>query len=244
MEPLQIIPPEVTGEIASTDTNFRSCFRSWNQLVRNRSEYDLPAGETHFGFVHRGGLRLTCCSGEYVLSAGMFFRVPGSCQLEMTTEDSSGFVASRSQLQFEKDFGFFLIGGPVENTGRLQYIDGCSDTLLVSPAVVGDPCLNLLYLPPRTEQTAHTHPSCRMGMIVAGSGVCRAPNHDFALEPGVKFLIEPNAEHSFHTQDEALRVIAWHPDSDHGPTNDDHPMINRTIIGGVAASELRKSNFL
>jgi len=25
-------------------------------------------------------------------------------------------------------------------------------------------------------------------------------------------------------------VIAWHPDSDFGPRDDDHPMINRTLI--------------
>ena len=26
-----------------------------------------------------------------------------------------------------------------------------------------------------------------------------------------------------------LDVIAWHPDSDFGPTDQDHPMINRTL---------------
>jgi hypothetical protein len=35
-----------------------------------------------------------------------------------------------------------------------------------------------------------------------------------------------------------LRVIAYHPDSDFGPTHEDHPMINRTMVGGVSASEL------
>ena len=32
------------------------------------------------------------------------------------------------------------------------------------------------------------------------------------------------------TADEALLVIAYHPDSDFGPTHERHPMINRTIV--------------
>ncbi len=35
---------------------------------------------------------------------------------------------------------------------------------------------------------------------------------------------------SFFTRDEALDVVAWHPDSDFGPRDDDHPMTNRTVI--------------
>ena len=83
-----------------------------------------------------------------------------------------------------------------------------------------------------------------MGMIVGGSGVCKTPDREYALAPGAKFLIEAQAEHSFHTVDHSLRVIAWHPDSDHGPTHEDHPMVNRTIIEGVSASELRRTGQL
>ncbi|MEZ5600003.1 MAG: hypothetical protein R3F36_02845 [Candidatus Competibacteraceae bacterium] len=36
--------------------------------------------------------------------------------------------------------------------------------------------------------------------------------------------------HSFFTEETALDVVAWHPDSDFGPRDDDHPMINRTVI--------------
>jgi hypothetical protein len=36
--------------------------------------------------------------------------------------------------------------------------------------------------------------------------------------------------HSFFTREAALDVVAWHPDSDFGPRDDDHPMINRTVI--------------
>jgi len=44
--------------------------------------------------------------------------------------------------------------------------------------------------------------------------------------------------HSFHTIDESLDVIAWHPDSDFGPTHDEHPMVSRTFVDGVSASSL------
>ena len=36
------------------------------------------------------------------------------------------------------------IGGPLESSGRLVYIDQCSDSLLIYPPRMGDPSLNLL----------------------------------------------------------------------------------------------------
>lgn len=35
-----------------------------------------------------------------------------------------------------------------------------------------------------------------------------------------------------------MDVIAYHPDSDTGPTYDDQPMINRTIVDGVSAADI------
>ncbi len=96
----------------------------------------------------------------------------------------------------------------------------------------GDPCLNLLHIPPHTNQTAHTHPSLRTGMVVSGGGLCRTPRQDVLLTPGLVFVIPPNQLHSFHTQDRSLRIIAWHPDSAFGPTHAHHPMVNRTLVDG------------
>ena len=36
-----------------------------------------------------------------------------------------------------------------------------------------------------------------------------------------------------------MDVIAYHPDSDFGPQDEDHPMINRTIVDGVQASRIK-----
>jgi quercetin dioxygenase-like cupin family protein len=132
--------------------------------------------------------------------------------------------------------GLFSLGGPVEAAGRLRYIDGCSDTLLVCPPVLGEPCLNHLHMPPGTDQTAHTHPSERIGVIVRGTGECRTPGGTFALRPGMGWRIPTGTLHSFFTRGEALDVLAWHPDSDFGPTHDHHPMVNRTMVDGVSAS--------
>ena len=58
------------------------------------------------------------------------------------------------------------------------------------------------------------------------------------LIPGYAFIIETDAVHSFNTLDDTMDIIAFHPDFDTGMTDDDHPMINRTIVEGVSARHL------
>lgn len=122
------------------------------------------------------------------------------------------------------------LGGPLELSGRLRYVDGCSDTLLVCPPRLGEPCLNHLHIPAQTDQSEHSHPSLRVGVIARGRGVCRTPAGDVPLTQGLGWLIPSGLRHSFITRDQALDVFAWHPDSDFGPTDEDHPMINRTLL--------------
>lgn len=205
------------------DPNFNCRLSTWQA-----SEVQLDDDGTHMGFVVSGHVNIACQSGEFEIQSGMYFSIPGAASIVGT---GVGFAATRVGWR-----GFFQLGGPAEEQGRLRYIDGCSDSLLISPVVVGDPCLNLLYLPPDTQQTEHTHPSCRLGMIISGSGVCKTPDAEYPLEAGLVFNIAADGLHSFHTQSEALRVVAWHPDSDFGPTHHNHPMINRTMIAGVSAN--------
>ena len=160
----------------------------------------------------------------------MYFSIPGDFQF---TGEGKALVVTR--LKFE---GLFQIGGPIERTGRLRYIDGCSDTLLISPVVKGDACLNLLHIPPHTNQTQHTHPSVRAGVIFSGTGTCETPSGSHALNAGTLFSIPAGGQHSFHTGESDLLVIAYHPDSDFGPEHDDHPMVNRTMVNGVSASKI------
>ena len=190
----------------------------------DRRELTADAGGTHFGFVQDGPAALRCASGTFDLRAGMYFAVPGA----VTITAGKGLLVTRSDHH-----GFFHVGGPVEGRGRLRYIDGCTDSLLVPPVVRGDPCLNLLHLPPRVRQTPHTHPSLRVGLVVRGAGACVTPDGRTPLTPGTVFIIHTNGLHCFHTDDAELLVVAYHPDSDFGPTDEIHPMRNRTIFGEV-----------
>ena len=84
----------------------------------------------------------------------------------------------------------------------------------------------------------HTHPTVRIGIVARGRGVCETPDGRYPLEPGLCWYLTPNDAHRFITEDEPMDVIAWHPDSDSGPADADHPMLNRTYVDGVSASEL------
>jgi hypothetical protein len=182
---------------------------------------ELPPAGTHYGYVHAAAAEIGTPAGRFRLTAGMYFAVPGWLWLRGGT----GLI-----ITAEHHRGFFHLGGPVEATGRLRYIDGCTDSLLVAPPLLGDPCLNLLHIPPGTRQSAHTHPSIRVGLIARGSGECVTPGGRFPLRPGLAFVIAAESLHSFHTEGEPLLVIAYHPDSDFGPTHECHPMVNRTIL--------------
>ena len=207
------------------DDRYPTTLRSWNS-----GTLDLPDDGVHYGFVYSGQCTLTTANNEYNLTEAMYFRCKGSINIK----NGKGFIATRHDQDCT-----FMIGGPAENRGRLAYIDGCSDSLLISPDVLGDPCLNLLYFPPNIDQTPHTHPSDRIGCVLSGKGECLTPTETISLYPGCLFRIAAEGIHKFKTIDSSMRVIAYHPDSDFGPTNSNHPMINKTIVNGISASELQ-----
>lgn len=184
-------------------------------------ELSLPDGETHYLYALNDAI-----VDGYPLRPGMFASLPGRARVR----SERSLVISRSGYR-----GVFLLGGPIEAAGRLRYIDGCTDSLLLAPVVCGDPCLNHLHIPAGTRQSQHTHPSVRVGVIVRGHGVCVTPDGEHALSPEMSFVIEPDLPHSFHTDRESLDVVVYHPDSDTGPTHEDHPMKNRTILSGASS---------
>ena len=155
---------------------------------------------------------------------GMYFSIGGD--LELNLEQNSTAIAIHQD-------GFTpltTLGGPIENQGRLKYIDGCSDSLLLSPSRLGEPCLNLLHFPKNTIQTMHHHPSFRFGLVVSGRGESVSPSKTTPLIEGDMFFIPANMKHKFNTNDCEMNVIAFHPDSDWGPTDEVHPMKNKTIF--------------
>lgn len=124
----------------------------------------------------------------------------------------------------------FSFGGPLEPEGRLRYIDGCTDTTLIAPWRLGDPCLNYLYFPPNTLQTAHTHPSHRVGAIYDGYGSCLTEDGETPMCKGDIFIIPADTVHWFRTTDSAMRISVFHPDSEFGPTDELHQMREATVL--------------
>lgn len=175
-------------------------------------------GGTIFGCVHE---RTTVVQGEDTVSlaAGSWFVAPGQTRVR-----GGRGVA----IRVPDYLGMRQTGGPIEAVGRLRYIDGCTDTLLVCPPRLGEPCLNHLHVPPGTDQSFHVHPSARVGTIVRGAGRCLTDAGARDLSPGLGWIIPTGTRHAFRTTSSSLDVLAWHPDSDFGPTDENHPMLNRT----------------
>ncbi len=214
-----------------SDNAFPTRLHAWNE---EKNHHDITYGNGHstfFGFVYDGPATISSDQhGTFHLMAGMYF----SATTPFTITKGKGILVERQGYT-----GFFHIGGPIEQTGRLRYIDGCTDSLLIPPVKLGDPCLNALYFPPMVNQTQHTHPSMRVGIVYSGQGECITPEGNIPLFPGQIFIIHEEGLHSFRTfEGSPMVVIAYHPDSDFGPQDEDHPMINRTIVDGVAASYL------
>ena len=187
---------------------------------------------TVYGFVQSGEARISGSHHDRIVRREEYFSLVVDDRLVI--EGGQGFAALRLDYA-----GLNAVGGPVERRGRLKYIDGCSDTLLISPPILGDPCLNLLHFPPGIEQTMHTHPSIRAGLVHAGRAYCRTPDGQQDLRAGDLFILYPDAIHAFATsQAESMALTVFHPDSDHGPTHDQHPMLNRTMVNGVSARHI------
>lgn len=150
--------------------------------------------------------------------------------------NNSVIVETTSQLFLVVKLGYKCQNtvGWAEEKGRLSYIDGCTDSLLVYPPRQGDPSLNLLHFPSGIDQSQHTHPSIRIGCVIDGHGVSDTWSNGVQLShdlvTGVNFCLEENELHRFRTSDSSMTVIAWHPDGDWGPTDHNHTMLNRTYI--------------
>jgi mannose-6-phosphate isomerase-like protein (cupin superfamily) len=173
---------------------------------------------------------------KYTLHAGMYQSTEE--WVEITIHPNTRVVI----YQRESYRGINSIG-ILEEVWRLKYIDWCTDSMLCSPIKKGDPCLNALFVPNWVNQTMHIHPSTRAGFIIQGEGRCETPEKTYKLESGLIFFLPKNWLHKFRTDADGewkLRVVAYHPDSDFWPSDEIHPMINRTIVDGVSASLIKE----
>lgn len=202
--------------LSALDTMYPSSLHT----VHGAATY-ATATTTAYGYVITGSCRVASDLGELTLGEGSYFCMPGAFRLE-----ADGAVAVIERLGFR---GLFA-AGQIEKTGRLAYIDGCSDTLLVYPPRLGDPVLNHLHFPVDIDQSVHSHPSIRLGVVARGQGIAHGPGWELPLTRGDVFLLSPHEMHAFRTRQATMDVIAFHPDSDWGPTDEHHPMRNRTYL--------------
>jgi hypothetical protein len=199
--------------------------------LRGSTEYANPTS-SFYGYVVDGSARIETRTLDITGRAGSYFACPGPVQVEA---DGLTIVIER--------FGYRCLpqAGSIETQGRLAYIDGCSDTVLVAPARQGDPVLNLLHFPTGVRQSVHSHPSIRLGVVARGEGFAFGPGSGpgpggsdwrHALRPGTMFLLPAHEMHAFSTaeSESSLDIVAFHPDSDWGPTDGIHPMLNRTYL--------------
>ena len=189
----------------------------------------------YFGYVNEGVIRIVEDGEQYDVKEGHFFSTKNGLNALP--------ISLRYRLvvwQKKNHEGQFTIG-KWEPEGRLNYIDGCRDSVLINPIQKGMPCLNALYMPDGVNQTMHIHPSTRSGFIIKGGAKCETPKGTYDLEAGQIFYLQTDTEHKFrsdHKKDIIMKLIAYHPDSDFGPSNEEHPMVNRTIVDGVSAKDI------
>jgi quercetin dioxygenase-like cupin family protein len=200
-------------------------YPSYGEKVVNML-YHARSYSTLYGYVISGEVAFP--NGSVAVQEQYFCFWTGKGESIRTT----GEVVIFTRVGFK---GQNTIGGPIEESGRLVYIDTCSDSLLVYPPRMGDPSLNLLQFPAGVKQSYHIHPSIRLGVVVKGKGYAciseAGEDKHIELEPGVVFCIQERERHRFMTPNNSeMTVIAFHPDGDWGPTDHNHTMLNRTYL--------------
>ncbi len=207
---------------------FNSMYPSAGYMLNNE-EFTLPdfcKFCSIYGYSY-GDSKITVDGKVFNLEQGQYFGLGVRDSASVSTKDKL-FIVVRLGYIVPNTLGW------VEKQGRLSYIDGCSDSLLVYPARMGDASLNLLYFPPGIEQTFHRHPSIRLGCVIDGSGFREDGDGNNTsttdLTPGMAFCLKEQERHRFKTDRSSLTVIAFHPDGDWGPTDHNHTMLNRTYV--------------
>ena len=119
---------------------------------------------TTYGVVVGGPAVLECEAGSFELKSEMYFSVVGDWSLR----GGSGLCVDAPGYE-----GVFQLGGPIEAVGRLRYIDGCTDSLLLGPLVCGDPCSNFRTLAGRVYAVASPSSFLSGWRCSIGSGCLR-----------------------------------------------------------------------
>ena len=216
--------PKHLDEISARDGMYPT-YSTWYNKEEKGQGIDYG---TTFGYTVNGSCKIFANDQTWLLKERNYFAIHG--QFDISELDGEVWTVTKL------GYNCMPTMGQVEHNGRLSYIDGCSDSVLVSMPRYGDPVLNYLHFPTGIYQTQHTHPSVRMGIVISGEGEAFQEKDNWTdgwtqpLKKGCMFMLEESELHSFRTTNEHMDIIAYHPDSDTGPTDEDHSMINRTYI--------------
>lgn len=154
------------------------------------------------------------------------------------SEDESKALAIRGPTLVQTSkFAVLIRGYMTENkTTELQkscnlpYINGCSSRQIFSPERQGDPCWQMMFMPPKTkEQMHHVHTTARAVYVLKGKGSCVYDHgKEFEFNAGDTIIIPKLVSHHFITDDLSLTVLPVHIFSSLGSIEFDHPMMRGT----------------
>jgi hypothetical protein len=126
---VKIITKNSTGLLDSTNEWYPSV-----AVVVQDAEWQTLAHSTTFGVVLSGKSYVN----DRAIYPNEFFCLP-------STEHQTISVDGRAALFVRLGFlGQHIVAGKIDPKGRVSYIDGCTDSVLVYPPRKGDACLNKL----------------------------------------------------------------------------------------------------
>ena len=179
-------------------------------IINNKGLPELSNDCSYYGFVYSGSACIiTKEHNNMFISQGSYFSVNGTfiSQEVIGSKFILIEVLHTKGIYPETQYrAMNTFGGSIEEVGRLKYIDGCTDSLLIPPVKMGDPCLNHLHFPKNITQTGHTHPSHRIG-IVSDSHmdvIAFHPDSDF----GATDIVHPMINRTIVQNDEGEFVSA------------------------------------
>lgn len=118
---------------------------------------------------------------------------------------------------------------------NLPYINGCSTESLLPPIRLGDPTMQLLYMPAgSSEQEEHIHSTVRIVYVLDGAATCvyglGTNRTELDIEKGDVLMLEKMCPHHFVTDENSLLCSPMHIWSSVGSVEQNHPMYNGTHL--------------
>ena len=208
----------------------------------NQATADFSKQGTTYGYAVHGSSLIQSDGAMNECSEGDYFALNGNIEVLGKSDDSTIVMVTRND-NVRPD-----TTGKAANRDRMPYLDGGQAAVLVAPENIGDPCINLLIVPPNKKQTAHFHPSDRVGVVLQGSAVCSTFENvdrlrDFggwqehAMQEGELFLLPAGKLHKFTTGKDPLTAFTFHPDSLTAVAKE-NPMLQATIRNTKDLEEL------